>query len=369
MADPLEINLSGRYDHYSDGFSNFSPKIGVKVTPIKMLALRGTYSRGFRAPSIPESQNGSVIGFITATPPPDVVAAHGNDAYVQAYGLGLNSASNPDLRPEKSRSFTLGAILQPARWFSMTVDYYNIRKKDVIAGGPLAGAALDAYYSGGALPAGYSVVLDAPDPLHPNAIRKVLTVNSPYANASTLKTSGLDVSLQADFKLGIDRRFTSRLEGTEIFNFDYDPGDGVIDHYVGTQAPYVLSSGAGTPRWRANWMNSLQVGAFTLTATGYYVSGYKTIAVDAVGHDATTCGDSLYGAGEKFCHAHGFFSMDLVGEVKVNDRFSFYVNVINALDARAPLNPDNYAATNYNPTWSQSGIVGRFFRAGANFKF
>ena len=371
VFDKLEITGAGRYDHYSEGLSNFSPKVGFKFTPFRQLALRGTYSRGFRAPSFAESFNGAVIGYTSATPPAAVIAAHGNDAYVQPYSIGFNSASNPNLRPEKSRSFTGGAIFQPTRWLSATVDYYNIKKTDVISGGPLAGQALSAYYAGTALPAGYTVTLDDPDPQFPNAIRKVLIVNSPYANAASLKTSGLDVSLQADFKFNGDTRFTSRLEGTEIFNYDYDPGDGIVDHYVGTQAPYILSSGAGTPRWRANWQNSLQYGAVTLTGTAYYVSGYKAVAVDQNGHGANTCDDQLYdpSLGGQFCHTKGFFDLDLVAEFKVNDKFTFYVNAINVFDASAPLNPANYAAVNYNPTWTQTGIVGRFFRAGANFKF
>jgi iron complex outermembrane receptor protein len=386
VLDKLEINASGRYDHYSDGFGRFSPKIGFKVTPFESLALRGTFSKGFRAPSFAESQNGAVIGYTTATPPCSVIVAHGGvntgtdpdgnptcsggNAYVQGYSIGFNNASNPNLKPEKSRSFTGGAIFQPTRWLSFTVDYYNIKKTDVISGGPESGTALANYYDGLPLPAGYSVTLDDPDPQFPNAIRKVLIVNSPYANASALKTSGIDVSVQADFKFGENNRFTSRLEGTEILNFDFKPSaTAPYDHYVGTQAPYVISSGAGTPRWRANWQNSLQLGAFTLTGTGYYTSGYKSIAVDQNGHDATSCADSLYGTAETFCHTKGFFDLDLVGQVKVNDQFTFYVNAVNVLDSQPPLNPANYAAVNYNPTWSQAGIVGRYFRAGANFKF
>ncbi|HEX8030231.1 MAG TPA: TonB-dependent receptor, partial [Vicinamibacterales bacterium] len=41
ILDQLDINASGRYDHYSEGFSHFSPKVGVKFTPIKEVALRG----------------------------------------------------------------------------------------------------------------------------------------------------------------------------------------------------------------------------------------------------------------------------------------------------------------------------------------
>jgi len=373
VLSTLDINVSGRYDHYSDGFSNFSPKVGAKFTPIKGLMLRGTYSRGFRAPSFAESQAGAVIGYTSATLPDDVVAAHNNDAYVQPYSIGFNSASNPNLKPEKSQSFTGGVVFEPAHWLSLSVDYYNIKKTDVISGGPLAGAALDAYYSGGAIPDGYTFVLDDPDPQAPNAIRKVLIVNSPYANAAALKTSGLDVSATVRFDLG-GVKWTSQGEATDIFYYDFKPAaDQPYDHYVGTQAPYILSSGAGTPKWRANWMNSLEFGKFTLTGTAYYVSGYKSVAEDQNGHGATSCADNLYGGTDPNfgCRSKSFIDFDLVGQVKINDHFTFYVNALNLFNASAPLNPANYAgaAANYNPTWTQSGIVGRFFRAGANFKF
>jgi iron complex outermembrane receptor protein len=369
----LDINASGRYDHYSDGFSSFSPKIGAKFTPVKGLMLRGTYSRGFRAPSFAESQSGAVIGYTNYVLPDAVVAAHNNDAYVQPFSIGFNSASNPNLKPEKSRSFTGGVVFEPARWLSLSVDYYNIKKTDVISGGPLAAQALTAYYTGGTIPSGYTFVLDDVDPQAPNAIRKVLIVNSPYANAAALITSGLDISATVRFNVG-GVRWTSQGEATDIFKYNFKPAaDQPYDHYVGTQAPYVLSSGAGTPKWRANWMNSIEFGKFTLTGTAYYVSGYKSVAEDQVGHGATSCADNLYGGTDPNfgCRTKSFIDFDLVGQVKVNDHFTFYVNALNLFDTAPPLNPANYAgaAANYNPTWTQSGIVGRFFRAGANFKF
>src|SRR3569833_1621790 len=131
ILSTLDINVSGRYDHYSDGFSSFSPKAGAKFTPVHGLTLRGTYSRGFRAPSVAESQSGAVSGYTNYTLPAAVVAAHNNDAYVQPFSIGFNSASNPNLKPEKSRSFTGGVVFEPARWLSLSVDYYNIKKTDV----------------------------------------------------------------------------------------------------------------------------------------------------------------------------------------------------------------------------------------------
>src|SRR5205085_2714017 len=111
----LEVNLSGRYDRYSEGFSHFSPKLGVKFVPIREFALRGTYSQGFRAPTFAESgPRSQYAGFVTTTPPCSFQIAHGGSAvgtgcttggnpYNVPYSLGRGVASNPDLKPEPSR--------------------------------------------------------------------------------------------------------------------------------------------------------------------------------------------------------------------------------------------------------------------------
>jgi len=362
----LEVNVSGRYEHYSEGFNNFSPKVGAKFTPFRQLAIRGTYSKGFRAPSFAEGSQGSVIGFTTTAPPASVIAEHGNNAYVQRYSIGFNTVSNPDIKPEKSESFTAGAVFQPVPWLSLTADYYNIRKTGVITGGPNANDAINAYYAGTPIPAGYKVIQDAPDPDLPGATRRVIEVDSPFVNAASLKTSGIDLAATANFKFNNGMRFTSQVEVTDIFKFDFSPGDGTTLHYVGTQAPYILSSGAGTPKWRGNWQNTVEAGPVTVSATVYYVDGYRSVAEDQNGAGATTCADALYSP--DFCSTKSFVDVDLVGAFKVNDQFTFYANVLNVGDRKPPLNPANYAGTNYNPTWSQQGIVGRFYKIGARVK-
>lgn len=382
LLDAVDLNLAGRYDHYSDGYSRFSPKIGLKVQPIRQIALRGTYSQGFRAPQFTEL-NGNVVGYITVGAPPcDIVLAHGGTAtenggctggspYVQAgNGLGINSNGTPGLKPERSRSFTLGAVFQPTPWFSATIDYYNISKKDFIAGGPDYGAAVENYYAGKPLPAGYSVTLNDPDPLYPNAPRTVLLVNAPYVNAAEQRTSGLDFSATLDLPLAPDVQFTSQLEVTKIFAFDL-VAPGGTQHYVGTQGPFQLSSGAGTPAWRGNWQNTLAFGPATVSATAYYTSGYRNTAEDTTG--AGTGGDCAssadLGGDPNFCRTKHFLVVDLVGSYKVSDNFTFYANVNNLFGVSAPLNLPNYAGSAYNPTWSQAGVVGRSFRAGARFRF
>lgn len=393
VVDQLRINASGRYDHYSEGFSHFSPKIGATFTPIRQVLIRGTYSEGFRAPTFAESNpRSSFPGFVTFTPPCSFVLAHGGTAtanggcsaamangqinpYAQQYSIGGGFSGNPDLKPETSRSFTAGLVVEPVRWFSFTVDYYNVKKKDVIVAGPNAGTARANYFAGAPLPTGYSVgVIDAPDPLYPNALPRALVINGPYVNSGYFKTEGLDFSATLRAPLGEDIRFISRLDATVIRKFNVDFGDGVVRKYVGTLGPYELSSGAGTPKWRGNWQNTLEFGPLSVTATTYYVSRIKEVAADEVDPDENgnidlSCDNNLYGTGEDACYIKRFIYADLNVSYKVNDDYTFFVNVNNVTNERAPIAPASYSGTNYLPTWHFAGVIGRVFRAGASFKF
>ena len=62
VLESLDVNLSGRYDHYSSGQANFSPKAGARFTPFRQLTVRGTWSRGFRIPSF-------AVSFLTHSSP------------------------------------------------------------------------------------------------------------------------------------------------------------------------------------------------------------------------------------------------------------------------------------------------------------
>ena len=392
VLDSLEVNASGRYDHYSIGLNHFSPKIGAKFTPIKSLSFRGTYSEGFRAPSIPET-SGSVIGFTQYTPGGSItdpvakaalLARYGNDSYITTqYGLGNNSTGNPAIKPETSRSFTAGVVFAPKSWLSMTVDYYNIKKKNLIlsAGGNPASIA-DNYLLTGAIPAGVTITPNATDTANPALRPTPLSVNFLYSNGNTLKTSGIDAQIQIVYPISDTVKFTSVLEGTEILNYDIDDGTGTgIQHFVGTLASYATTSASGTPRWRANWQNMIEFGPYALSTTTYFTSGYKGYADDNTGPGSTcaqaietsvkyspdfstaTTGSALQ------CTVKHFLTVDLNASVHVTDGFTFYVNVQNLTDASAPFDPNTYGGNNYNPAWSSSGLIGRTFRAGATFKF
>ncbi len=361
LTQSLEADLSGRFDHYTDIGNGFTPKLGLKWKPFDWVALRGTYSKGLRAPNFSENGSSSSEGFVNYTPPADFAATHGNNGYVQQYQLAELTMANPNIKPEKATNYTLGVVLQPTNWLSASVDYYNIKKTNVIVAQD-QGAALDAYYAGQPLPAGSQVIADQPDPANPTALARPIEVIGSYINANSLKTQGVDVDLQAHFEFGNDMQYIAELGGTDIISWRMELPDGSVESFSGTHGPYNLSSGAGTPRYREQWANTFIWGPATVTGTFYHTSGMQNIAADVYG--AGVCIPDGYSS----CHVGSFTEFNLTGSYAINSHVSVTASIMNAFDRKAPLDVANYAAVNYNPTYAQDGVVGRFFNLGVKLK-
>jgi iron complex outermembrane recepter protein len=365
VVKQLNIDIAGRYDHYSDFGSSFTPKAGFKFTPIEELAIRGTYSKGFRAPAFAENGSSSAEGFITVNPatsfPPAFCAAH-SATYCLPYALGVLSSANPNIKPEKSDSYTFGVVTQPIKQFSASIDYYYIKKNNVIEP-PNTGAALGPYLAGTALPPGLTVTPDIVDPTNPTALARPILLGGVYENANSLSTDGVDLDLRGNLSFGDFGKWTGDLSITKIFSFKLVNSDGSSEQWVGTQSPYVLSSGAGTPRYRATFTNGYEWGPANITLTTYYTSGFQSTGVDATG-DPTVC---LYTT--NYCHVASFIDMDLTGTYKVTSHLTASLTVQNLADKLPPINPADYAGINYNPTYAQQGIIGRYFKIGASYKF
>jgi iron complex outermembrane receptor protein len=148
----LEASFAVRGDKVIGQAGAVVPKLGLRYTASDMLMVRGTASKGFRAPSLPETGNGGASWFNNGYTDPKRCAAAtelrnilntGNAAdknmALTAYSLGCSVSfpsavtPNPDLKPEYTNSFTAGLVLQPIRALSFTIDYYNIKRRDEIA--------------------------------------------------------------------------------------------------------------------------------------------------------------------------------------------------------------------------------------------
>jgi len=375
----LEFNGSGRYDHYSTGQSAFSPKLGAKFTPISQIALRGTWSKGFRIPSFNQSfglpTTGYVGGQVTASTPGAAAffAAHNNDSYAtDPYTYGQTQLGNPDLKPERSRNITLGIVAQPTRWLSLTADYYNIRVKNLVTPADTSAVLAQYYGNNGVVNIpGVTVIPGAPDPLYPNALPLIGFIQSSFKNADYSKTSGLDFSAEARIPIAAGIRLTSSIEATRLLRLETVIG-GVVQRYDGTLSPCQTTSCSGAPRWRGNWQNTLELGAAKLSTTIYYTSGYGDESIDygAVRGDCSSVAVYRDTATPVQCRTKRFINTDMTASYEVGEHLTMYLNVLNVFNVKPPYDPNAaYGAPNYNPAWAQAGIKGRYFRIGARADF
>jgi iron complex outermembrane recepter protein len=130
ITKQLELSGAVRGDHYSDVGNSFTPKVGVKFTPLKEFALRATYAEGFRAPSSAENGKGGLAAFSTAADP--IRCALGVTSACSPGAIAIITSPNPALKPEKSKSYTLGLIFDPLPNTSVSLDAWEINRKNEI---------------------------------------------------------------------------------------------------------------------------------------------------------------------------------------------------------------------------------------------
>jgi iron complex outermembrane receptor protein len=288
ILDQLELNASGRYDDYSTGQSHFSPKFGVKITPIEQIALRGTYSKGFRIPSFNEAFGLPTTGYITqsvnCTTYAAFCAAHGNNSYATApYSVGLTSVGNPGLDPETSTAWTAGIVVEPIRNVSFTVDWWKIKVNNLIAPPAGQGDAIAQYYANNGVVTvpGYTAIPGTPDPAFPNALPLLGFLQSAFVNSDSEVVSGWDFGLNVRYPITDSIQLTSIADASYLRKYELTRNDGTVESYAGTLSPCNITSCSGAPKWRFSWQNTLTIKDDTkLSLTAYYTGGYDTASVD-----------------------------------------------------------------------------------------
>jgi iron complex outermembrane receptor protein len=126
IADRLLLGLAGRYENYSDFGSNFSGKVSGRLKLTNKIALRGSASTGFRAPSLQQRYfNNTSTQFVSGLPSNTLTV--NNDNPIARTLIGVDA-----LRPETSVSFTGGFTAKLDNLLSLTVDAYQIDIKDRI---------------------------------------------------------------------------------------------------------------------------------------------------------------------------------------------------------------------------------------------
>ena len=394
----LEVDLSGRYDHYDTYGGSATPKVGLKFTPIDMFALRGTWGRGFRAPSIAESGTaGLAFGQGNTNDPvlcPSGVAnVKGTFNALCAYPAIGVAASNPNLKAVESENGTFGFIFEPMKMFNVSVDWYYIKlMNDIISASSAGSFYTDAIQLVRGPPAQADVctATTAPNPCPTARVTTPVGYPAytliPYINAGETKTSGYDVDLRSQFDIGNFGSLKAEINYTYIQQYELVASGQLFD-LVGTHGPSTISGDTGNPRQRAVASLTWEMGPATSTLSVNYQSSFS-ITDPTIG--ANTCLGALQGRAPSaygsaissgvttlspqwysYCAVQHFTSVNWYGAYQVNDHLQVHGSITNLFDSPPPVDLQTYGggAELAYTTLDQDGAVGRFFLVGATYKF
>ncbi|MEO8485553.1 MAG: TonB-dependent receptor [Betaproteobacteria bacterium] len=328
----VEISGALRYDKYtkSGDFSNTSPKIGIRYQPVRNLLLRATYSEVFRAPSIFETSTANQSSFeFGLTDPTRCITGAEPDCNLD---VRLNQTGNPDLKPETSKVWNIGVVWEPTPNSSISVDYYQIKRKDEI--GLFATQTLINLF-----PNNPAIVIR-------NPLGIIDTVNNVPVQFSKTTTSGVDV--EGRLRIPLERYGTVALRGAIAYVDDYTfatLGDS------GTIENFQFNGTYNQPRLRGSWDLSWLYAAHEVSLNGYYVGHYAQLNETPSGSDVTAMG-----------------IWNLFYKWNFNRNLTLNASIQNLLD-RDPVFSNESSASNagYNP--SQSDPKGRVYQVGLQYRF
>lgn len=383
LVRSLELQLAGRFEHYSDIGSVAKPKIAGAWDVVHGIRLRGSYAEGFKAPNLEQINARVVTRSNTRTDYVRCEAQLRNKAIAsfancsQAFATSAQRSGNPDLDPETSSTWSAGVVLEPhfldaaVGRFTFTADYWNIKQKGIV-GIFGEGNALIADYlartQGGSNPnvvraaaTADDIALFAGSGLTPAG--RVLSVTDQYVNLLPQQASGVDLGLTwrvPDFGAG---RLSFSANAAYLDRFFLQPSPG-IQELLDARARGTINAGTviadagdlvrqnGKPRWKVTGSGTWEYKQFQIGAFTQYTSDVDdTGLVDATGA-AWLIEDQM--------------TVNLYGQVTVGNkaegRYRMRIGVRNLTDTSPPLSSNGYLGSMYNP-------YGRYWYANIRTSF
>ncbi|MCR6664298.1 MAG: TonB-dependent receptor [Luteimonas sp.] len=374
LVRSLNMQLAGRYEHYSDFGSVAKPKVALAWDLAEGVRLRGSYSQGFRAPNLEQTnatQYARLASGVDYTRCEADLRA-GRIASMTACaqntaGVSLLVAGNPDLEPEESTNTSFGLVLQPMfiperfGQFTFTVDRWKIKQEQIV--GLLgAQAALIVDYldrvQGGSNPL---VVREAPTAedieffegtgLTPAG--RVTAINDSFVNLQPQTAGGLDFALNWSKRRTRFGSFNVNLNATRLLEFTRDPGDvinslyaareaGTIDPLTPLPDPSQLIGQNGRPEWRANSSFTWNKGPWRAGLSAQYMSSFEQ--------------PGLLGASGTPWKVDGRLVYNSYGQYRFGDGTALRIGVRDLTDEGPSLADNGYRGSLHNP-WGRYWYV------------
>lgn len=327
----LEAQAAVRYDKYPNA-SKTSPKIAFKYSPLEQVALRASYTESFRAPALKQLNGAQEQGAITITDPAQCallgVPPVGTPPACLVNAFQVNG-SNPNLKPEKGKTYNFGVVVEPVRDLSAAVDLWRIRKSDDITSPTLSSAIEQGLFT---------------------RVGPQFFVFTNLQNIADRLTQGVDVDLRA--------RFPGTAVGTLNFRnlttyYSKDrTKDAAGDEWAEFSGTYAL------PRWRNTFTASTEFGPWTIQGSWRTVAGFWDQ-------------DTPHPIAPTTLRVGGHEELDLQVQYSGFKSLKLTAGVKNALDRMPPFSLTNASDNQY----TQMGFAelytnrGRFFYFNVNYEF
>lgn len=386
----LELQGAVRHERYSDFGNSTTGKFGFKYDVVPAaLAIRGTAATGFRAPSISQISDSFLLSFHSSqerrifdslrcdssNPAAPVSRANpvvnrdcnvlnfaGIPAGTVAPGnLPTIISANRNLKPETSRSYTLGAIVAPTKNIDLAVDGWYFRRNEEIR--VQRGIdIMDAYNANPA--ANADVLIRDPNPATwlPGIANSgpILLALRRFGNFKYTETAGFDYDFNLRFPASDLGKFSLNVNGTVTRYFDQQVLASLpAQKLVGTSAADVPKhKSSATLRWSKD-------------NTSAWLRYNETSDLDR-GVTTTTCLTST-SAGNTFLRDNGYC---YVGAERTVDLGGAYTGFKNLTLSFAVLNLfEDYGRSIEVPStftyWDNgtSGQLGRRFNLNVDYRF
>jgi outer membrane receptor protein involved in Fe transport len=362
---------------------------GATVTwsPIDAVRLRGSYQHSVRAPNFGELFSGGgsfpqIFDPCSATTNFRTTKGATATALCQATGVGATTigtfaatpggqafitvTGNPDLKPESSDTFTLGAVFN-AMGFTGSLDYYNIKIKDTIFAPDVNEIIASCY--------GYNDInpgLSTTSPYCAGIARSGNNITGIYLPASlggdpatgyfqainqgSVKTSGVDFQLGYKIPttfISEESALNLNLYVNYLIDFVNVGLGGLTTDYSGTASYFGAGLGTSFPRWKGNLNADLKFDDNLSFHT-------RVRYIDAMSNRASAQfpGETFTGPGSVW-----YFDFALQAEVEA---LTFRIGLNNAFDKQPP----QYAPNVQSGTDPSSyDVLGRRAYASVRLKF
>jgi iron complex outermembrane recepter protein len=290
LLKSLGASAAVRYSDYSTFGSTTTYKAGLRWQPIDDFAVRGTYSTGFRAPNLGELYGLTQFGATlvdpcgpTGTPlnplPAGCVAQGVKPGFQQANTqITTFTGGNPNLRPEKSDSYTGGVVYRATgmeghaatEHLTFEATYYHHKVKGAIEAEDIQ-ALLNACIAAG----GTDPNLCAP--FTRGAGSQLNPPKNFLANLAQITTSGVDFKanwLSEPLSFG---HLSAALQATHVNDYKAVDQLGLVaQRQVGIEV-----ANSAIPRWRANAQLGWGLGGFDLNWNLRFISAVAELCSNA----------------------------------------------------------------------------------------